>query len=64
MRHLEIDFTQFGHSRVVRALLFPEEREGLEVGMHVLVEGDTVAAREAVVTRFSEDRREVTLELV
>lgn len=64
MKRLFVDFTRYGHSRNVAATLFPEEREGLEVGSHVLVTGDDVEDVEAVVTELRDGGREAHLQLL
>lgn len=64
MRRIFVDFSRFGRSRTVAATLFPEEREGLAVGVHVLVTGDDVNDVEAVVTEFRDGGREARLQLL
>ncbi len=59
-----VDYTVFGHCRVVAATLYPEPRRTGHVGSRVRVTSDNVAARYARVTATGTDGREATLELL
>jgi hypothetical protein len=61
---LWVDYNLYGHSRTVRAQVWPEDRDSINIGTRVLVEGDDVETQEAVVTALSDSRREATLQLV
>lgn len=64
LRRVTVDFTRFGHGTTVSTRLFPEERAQIEVGTHVIVQGDDVEPREAVVTSVHPDGRTVDLQLL
>lgn len=58
LRTIMIDYNRIGRAHSFRTALLADEREGLEVGTHVLIVGDDVPDREAVVTDLTEGARE------
>jgi hypothetical protein len=58
LRTIVIDYNRIGRAKSFRTALLSDERDGLSVGTHVLIVGDDVPDREAVVTDLTEDARE------
>ena len=58
LRTIMIDYNRIGRATSFRTVLLSDEREGIEIGTHVLIVGDDVPEREAVVTDLSEGARE------
>jgi hypothetical protein len=61
MRTIVIDYNRIGRAKTFHTTLFSDEREGIAVGTHVLVAGDDVPEREAIVTGLTDGGREVEL---
>lgn len=59
-RLIELDFSRYGRSDVVLTRLFSEERQGLEVGDLVLLEGDTIEPELFEVAAISDDAQSFT----
>lgn len=57
MKTLTVNYSLIGFGKTFTRPLLAFEREGLEVGMHVLVVDDDVPGREAVVTELGADKR-------
>ena len=58
LRTIMIDYNRIGRATTFRTALLSDERDGIEVGTHVLIVGDDVPEREAVVIELSEGARE------
>lgn len=61
---IPIDYNRYGNSSRVRVSLLAEERNQVVVGARVIVTGDSVDDREAVVAELSDDKTEVILALI
>ena len=57
MQRLLVDYSLIGYGRTFTLTLLRREREGLEVGSHVEVIGDSVPPRIAEVTAVSADEK-------
>lgn len=53
-----VDYNRIGKAKSFRTALLSDEREGLCVGTYVLIVGDDVPERKAVVTDLSDGARE------
>jgi hypothetical protein len=54
MRTLVVDYNRIGCAETFRLVLLGDERAGIPVGSRVLIVGDDVPPREAVVTGWTE----------
>ena len=62
-RRIPVDWNFCGNASTLTVRLLPEERGGLTVGDPVVLVGDAVEPREAVVTALSADGRDVVVQL-
>ena len=60
MRTILIDYNRIGHAKTIRTALLSDERGGMSIGMHVLIVGDDVPEREAVITDLTDGARQAT----
>jgi hypothetical protein len=63
-RELFVDYSRFGHSQRVWALVWPEELADLRVGQHVTVVGDTVDPATAIISAINPRSGRIDLELL